>query len=117
MAIAGIVIHCSTSSLLPPEPPLFTMATSGSTSPSGHGETEGWDFGSDWGSFDTPPPKTTTVQKQTQRTSLEESSGVSRQEMLQKKREERRLKQQAAREKRAAGVAVKPGGLGAVKKD
>ena len=44
-------------------------------------------------------------------------SGLSRQELLQKRKEERRLKQQAAREKRAAGMSLKPGGLGAVKKD
>ena len=59
---------------------------------------EGWDSG--WGTFDE-----------------EGEAGLSKQELLQKKKEERRLKQQAAREKRASGKALKPGGLGAVKKD
>ena len=67
-----------------------------------------WDFGLDWGSFDSPSKATHEPV---------DPSGMSRQELLQKRKEERRLKQQAAREKRAAGMSLKPGGLGAVKKD
>lgn len=85
------------------------MSAAGGTKAAGSGSSEGWDFGSDWGSFDSPSSATTT--------SADDASGLSRQELLQKRREERRLKQQAAREKRAAGASLKPGGLGAVKKD
>lgn len=85
------------------------MATS--NSPPGYGE--GWDFGdSEWGSFDT----TGSSRQSSWGTGQSGSASSSRQDLQQKKREERRLKQQAAREKRAAGVSLKPG-LGAVKKD
>lgn len=67
---------------------------------------DGWgDFNdSSWGTMDEAPSKST-------------SNDSLKQEQLKKKREERRLKQQAAREKRAAGVGLKPSSLGAVKKD
>ncbi len=81
------------------------------------GDGGGWDFESDWGSFERPHaslPGATGSHQQPKRTVDE---GGSRQELLQKRREERRQKQQAAREKRAAGIALKPGGLGTVKKD
>ena len=94
---------------------MFTMGTESSravastrdTKTGGSGAGEGWDFGSDWGSFDSPSSAT----------AMDDAGGLSRQEMLQKRREERRMKQQAAREKRAAGTSLKPSGLGAVKKD
>ena len=74
------------------------------------GEGEGWDFdNADWGSFDTEGSKTGSA-------GTGSSSSSARQELQQKRREERKLKQQAAREKRAAGMSLKPG-LGAVKKD
>ena len=62
----------------------------------------------EWGSFDT-----TGSSGQMSRAG---GTAAERQELQQKKREERKLKQQAAREKRAAGMSLKPG-LGAVKKD
>jgi len=95
---------------------MFTMGTESSRAVAstndtkeagGSGAGEGWDFGSDWGLFDSPSSAT----------AMDDAGGLSRQEMLQKKREERRMKQQAAREKRAAGASIKPSGLGAVKKD
>ena len=96
------------------EPPMFTMGTessrpvaSTSHTMTGGGTGEGWDFGSDWGSFDSPSSAA----------AVDDTGGLSRQELLQKRREERRVKQQVAREKRAAGASLKPGGLGAVKKD
>ena len=77
-----------------------------SSPPSGGGG--GWDVDDgEWGSFDT-----TGSSGQTGRS----GTAAERQELQQKKREERKLKQQAAREKRAAGMSLKPG-LGAVKKD
>ena len=95
---------------------MFTMgadtSAAGGTKAVGSGSSEGWDFGSDWRSFDSPSSATTASGM-----AADDASGLSRQELLQKRREERRLKQQAAREKRAAGASLKPGGLGAVKKD
>ena len=82
----------------------------GSPSSGTGGEGEGWDFdNTDWGSFDTEGSKTGSA-------GTGSSSSSARQELQQKRREERKLKQQAAREKRAAGMSLKPG-LGAVKKD
>ena len=88
-----------------------TLAPSSPSSRTGgEGEGEGWDFDdTDWGSFDTTGSKTSSA-------GTGSSSSSARQELQQKRREERRLKQQAAREKRAAGMSLKPG-LGAVKKD
>lgn len=88
-----------------------TLAPSSpSSGTGGEGEGEGWDFDdTDWGSFDTTGSKTSSA-------GTGSSSSSARQELQQKRREERRLKQQAAREKRAAGMSLKPG-LGAVKKD
>ena len=79
------------------EVPFFMME------PSGGGDS--WDFDTSWGD---PHPVSS---KQTQ-----EASAVNRQELLQKRKEERRQKQQAAREKRSAGMSLKPSGLGAMKK-
>ena len=91
--------------------PTSPKAVATSSSPPGDGE--GWDFGdSEWGSFD----KTGSSSLSSWGTGQSSSASSSRQDLQQKKREERRLKQQAAREKRAAGVSLKPG-LGAVKKD
>ncbi len=66
----------------------------------------GWsDFDdTSWGTMEDTPSKSS-------------SNDSAKQEELKRKREERRLKQQAAREKRAAGVGLKPSSLGAVKKD
>ena len=76
------------------------------------GEREGWDFDdTEWGSFDTTGPSTRAAGS-----AGTGSSSSARQELQQKRREERKLKQQAAREKRAAGMSLKPG-LGAIKKD
>ena len=72
----------------------------------------GWDFDSDWSSFD--PPSTSSA---TTTTTTTQSDKLGRQEELQRKREERRQRQQEAREKRAAGAGRRPAGLGAVKKD
>lgn len=82
--------------------------------PVGSTSNDGWDDfdNSNWGTFEDTPSKPSRSP-----TSSAGSGGLSKQEQLQKKREERRLKQQAAREKRAAGVGLKPGGLGSVKKD
>ena len=90
--------------------PLSFKALAPSSPSSGTGgEGEGWDFdNTDWGSFDTAGSSTSS-------TGTGSSSSSARQDQ-QKRREERRLKQQAAREKRAAGMSLKPG-LGAVKKD
>ena len=49
-------------------------------------------------------------------TTAHHGNASSKQELM-KKREERRLKQQALRDKRSGGMALKPSGLGAVKKD
>ena len=62
----------------------------------------GWDSDSNWGTFETP-------------TASGAASGSARQELMHKKSEERRLRQQAARDKRAAGMALKPSGLGATR--
>ena len=101
------------------EPPLFTMATQAApTASSVGGKDDGWDFGSDWGSFDPPAAPSKPPHKQPAQESGGGGGAASRQELLAKRREERRLKQQAAREKRAAaGAPLKPGGLGALKKD
>ncbi len=85
---------------LSPSLPLESLSASKSEQ-EGHVSPTSWD--SNWGTFDKP------------KSAGDSMASPSRQEVLQNKREERRLKQQAAREKRAAGV--KPGGLGAVKKD
>lgn len=67
---------------------------------------DGWSVeDSGWGTFDAHGDGSGDI------------SGPSKQEVRQKRLEERRLKQQAAREKRAAGSGLKPGGLGAVKRD
>ena len=71
----------------------------------------GWDFDSDWGSFDEPSSSAQPTP------SSESADKLSRQEQLQKKREERRQRQQEARVKRAAGGQLRPSGLGAVKKE
>lgn len=89
--------------VLSPGPAASTPATASTTS-------GGWDFDSDWGSFDErssaqPTPSGGSADK------------LSRQEQLQKKREERRQRQQEARVKRAAGGQLRPSGLGAVKKE
>ena len=91
------------------------MATQ--AAPTTSGKDDGWDFGSDWGSFDPPAAPSKPSHKQPTPESGGGGSAASRQELLAKRKEERRLKQQAAREKRATGVPLKPGGLGAVKKD
>ena len=83
--------------------------SSPSSGTGGEGDGDGWDFDdAGWGSFDTAGSKTSSAGTG--------SSSSSAKQDQQKRREERRLKQQAAREKRAAGMALKPG-LGAVKKD
>ena len=93
------------------EPPLFTMTSQLPHEPVGSTSNDGWDDfdSSNWGTFEDTPSKPSR--------SPASSGGLSKQEQLQKRREERRLKQQAAREKRAAGVGLKPGGLGSVKKN
>ena len=108
------------------DPALFTMDSSAkstvlssktvaASSPPGGGE--GWDFGdSDWGSFDTPSSSKQPSSGGTGQPASGTAGSSARQDLQQKKREERKLKQQAAREKRAAGMSLKPG-LGAVKKD
>ena len=77
--------------------------------PASSSTSDGWDDFDDssWGTLEDTPSKSTTG----------EDSGLSKQEQMKKKRDERRLKQQAAREKRVAERGLKPGGLGAVKKD
>lgn len=105
--------------ILPSNPFYFVASSSFSASSkmlapsspsSGAGGEEGWDFdNADWGSFDAAGSKTSSA-------GTGSSSSSARQELQQKRREERKLKQQAAREKRAAGMSLKPG-LGAVKKD
>jgi hypothetical protein len=92
----------STATTAPQEHP-SSSSSAGATS-------TGWDFGSDWSSFDSPSSSSSQTQQQS-------SERASRQEELQRKREERRQRQQEAREKRAAGVGRRPAGLGAVKKD
>lgn len=89
---------------------LATFQVSSEHKSSEKSSNDGWDDfdTSNWG-----PPEETS--KSTP--SFNDSGGLSKQDQLQKKREERKLKQQAAREKRAAGVALKPSGLGNVKKD
>ena len=71
----------------------------------------GWDFDSDWGSFDEPSSSAQPT------SSSGSADKLSRHEQLQKKREERRQRQQEARVKRAAGGQLRPSGLGAVKKE
>ena len=66
---------------------------------------DSWDFDTSWGD----PTSASSKQPQDQE--------ASRQELLQKRREERKQKQQAAREKRSAGMSLKPSGLGAMKKN
>ena len=97
----------------PPPPPAAASTSSA----------DGWGFDSDdWSSFNAPTtgktPSGTVVSHSHQTTPYAGPSGSKeKQELLQKRREERRLKQQAAKEKRAASAALKPSGLGAVKKE
>ena len=96
---------------------MATESSSSATTAAVSREGDGWDFGSDWGSFDPPAAPSKPSHKQPTPETAGGGSAASRQELLAKRKEERRLKQQAAREKRAAGMALKPSGLGAVKKD
>ena len=91
------------------EVPFFTME---STNDPG----DSWGFDNGWGSTATNT-NTTTTTTHSSSSSSSSTGATSRQELLQKKREERRLKQQAAREKRSAGMSLKPSGLGVAKKD
>ena len=89
------------------EVPFFTME---STNDPG----DSWGFDNGWGATTT---NTTTTTHSSSSSSSSSTGATSRQELLQKRREERRLKQQAAREKRSAGMSLKPSGLGVAKKD
>ena len=104
--------------------PRLSADTQTPTAASSHTRTTassaGWDFDSDWGSFNTPSSSSSSKQQRDTNGSPlagQSDDRTSRQEELQRKREERRQRQQEAREKRAAGVGRRPGGLGAVKKD